>query len=217
MATEAENDSSNSATNGREEVPEDADATRASMLERVSAGDDRAWNTLYAKYYPMLLTWAQQHGAKGLTSEQIAADVLFILVRRMPSYNYDSSQSWRGYLRTILKRELWRNGRKMQREANAVSQSLLEIVQDTNAEESLVGLLAEERELVVEAAIREVQQHVSETTFRAWEMCVREDVAPAEVAAALSLKIGSVYQAHHRVSEKIKLRVEAMLRVQEDL
>ena len=41
-------------------------------------------------------------------------------------------------------------------------------------------------------------------TFRAFEMSVRDERAPADVAAALSITLKSVYNAKHRVLKRIR-------------
>ena len=58
--------------------------------------------------------WARQAGLKSPDDAELVQDVFTVLVQKLPEFNYDSQQSFRGWMRTIILNR-WRDRqRRMQ-------------------------------------------------------------------------------------------------------
>ena len=86
--------------------------TRATLLKNAGLGDEVAWVQLDELYRPMLKTWAVRAGAQPADADEAASEVLCVLVTFLRGFEYDASQSFRGYLRTMLRNQLSRLYRK---------------------------------------------------------------------------------------------------------
>src|SRR5262249_4326790 len=67
-------------------------------------------------YRPLLLTWLRRYSVRPQDADDLAQEVLEVVVREMPRFVYEPDKgTFRGWLRGILTnrlREFWRNERK---------------------------------------------------------------------------------------------------------
>jgi RNA polymerase sigma-70 factor, ECF subfamily len=76
--------------------------TPASLLQRLrQSGDTAAWDCFVHLYSPQLFQWALRTGLQEADAADLVQDVFAILVRQMPSFEYDPSKSFRSWLRAI--------------------------------------------------------------------------------------------------------------------
>src|SRR5262245_61661715 len=83
--------------------------TPASLLERLRRpGERKAWARLVAIYTPLLWSWAGRTGLQASDAADLIQAVFVTLLRTLPGFHYDSSRSFRRWLRTLAANR-WRD------------------------------------------------------------------------------------------------------------
>lgn len=180
--------------------------TNVSLLQRLrqpSAAE--AWERFVRLYTPLLLHWARKLGLQGEDAADLVQDVLVVLVRKMPEFQYQPGRSFRGWMRTVLMNK-WRD--RPHRGAPATLDSAME--PPAPAEEDAL----EEREYrlyILGRALRLMSEDFEAATWQAcWETVVCNRPA-AEVAAELGLTVNAVYLAKSRVLSRLRRDLEGLL------
>ncbi len=76
--------------------------TSETLLERLRRTDDeQAWRRFVELYAPLITRWAGLQGLDGDEAEDLSQDVLMVLIRKLPEFDYDRDKSFRAWLRTI--------------------------------------------------------------------------------------------------------------------
>lgn len=77
----------------------DGETTRPSLLRRVQSPHDcEAWREFQSVYQPLLELWYRRAGLNVEDAAELTQRVWLYLSRRMISYQYDASRSFRGWL-----------------------------------------------------------------------------------------------------------------------
>jgi RNA polymerase sigma-70 factor (ECF subfamily) len=172
--------------------------TKKSFVERLFAEHHSA---LQAFFYRRLKT---KHDAADLVQE-----VLVLLMQKLPEFDYDPSQSFRGWLRTVTLNK-WRDIRRLRRiavtEADAAAMPAGE-----DADAAKVFEEADYRQHVVKQALAVMQAEFQPATWKAcWEYMI--DGKPAEaVAKELGLTVNAVYLAKSRVLSRLREELAGLL------
>ena len=148
---------------------------------------------LRAPYTPLLLHWARRIGLQEQDAEDLVQDVLVVLVRKMPEFQYQPGRTFRGWMRTVLMNR-WRD--RPHRGAPAALDSVIEPVAQP-ADDDL-----EAREYRLYIMGRALQLMVADFEQVTWQACWDTVVLgrpAAEVAAALNISVNAVYLARSRV------------------
>lgn len=95
---------------GRTGVPVMADAepqTSKTLLSRLHTWRDQtAWRQFFAAYQPLLDRWARTSLRNPADVQDLTQTLWFELARRVRSFQYDSSGSFRGWLRSLYRSRL---------------------------------------------------------------------------------------------------------------
>ncbi len=102
------------------------ESTSTSLLRRLRQPADRqAWCRFVELYTPLIYHWGRRAGLSAEDAADLTQDVLVLLVRKLPEFEYDRHKSFRGWLRTITLNK-WREQRRRRTvPATSVSQSAL--------------------------------------------------------------------------------------------
>src|SRR5215470_6196124 len=83
--------------------------TSITLLERLrTPANQEAWGRFVDLYTPLLYHWAQKCGLQPCDAADLVQDVFAVLLYRLPNFTYDSSKSFRAWLRTVTV-NLWRD------------------------------------------------------------------------------------------------------------
>jgi RNA polymerase sigma-70 factor (ECF subfamily) len=83
--------------------------TRATLLQRLSSGDDAAWIEFVFLYREAIIRFCLSRAVQLSDAEDVAQTVLASLARRMPGFTYDPSRGrFRDYLFRCIRSELTR-------------------------------------------------------------------------------------------------------------
>jgi RNA polymerase sigma-70 factor (ECF subfamily) len=183
--------------------------TPMSLLERLRRPDDaRAWDQFIHLYTPLLYHWARRAGLQEADAADLVQEVLLVLFRKLPEFNYDHQRSFRGWLRTVTLNK-WRE-RQRRRDPLAAGNGA-ELAGVADASDMTEFEEAEYRRSVVQQALRVLQAEFPANTWKAFEEYVLADRPAEEVAAELRLRIGTVYAAKSRVLSRLRQYAAGLL------
>ena len=181
--------------------------TPLTLLERVRQSTDQAaWSSFVALYTPLLLYWARRSGLQEHDAADVVQEVFVILVRKLPEFQYDPQQSFRGWLRTVLL-NCCRSRFKKRTEVVPGGELPAE---RTAPDDSTLFTEAEYHTWLVARAVELLQAEFEPTTWKAsWETLVNGRPAP-DVAAELQISVNAVYLAKARVLSKLRRELDGL-------
>ena len=180
--------------------------TAVSLLERLrQPSAAAAWERFVRLYTTLLLHWARRLGLQDNDAADLVQDVLMVLVRKMPEFQYQPGRTFRGWMRTVLMNK-WRD--RPHRGAPAPLDSNIEpqAPMDNDALEE-----REYRLYVLGRALQLMADDFEPTTWQAcWETVVCGRPAK-DVADELGLSINAVYLAKSRALARLRRDLEGLL------
>ena len=184
-------------------------ATLLARLRQVPA-DQAAWRQFTECYGRKIYAWCRQWNLQEADAEDVTQNVLIKLAEKMRTFVYDPDKSFRAWLKTVA-RNAWSDywgGRK----AVAVGGSqAVEMLATVEAREDLVRRLDAEfnRELLEEAEAR-VRLRVTPRTWEAFARTAVQGQSGAEAAAALGMKVATVFVARSKVQKMLQEEVRKL-------
>jgi RNA polymerase sigma-70 factor (ECF subfamily) len=182
--------------------------TSPSLLARLRTSPQRqAWDRFVELYTPLLFAWAGRLGLTGHDAADLVQDVFTILVERLPEFQYNADQSFRAWLKTVL-RNRWRQ----QQRHRAVEKRVDAALDAVAGPDAVPELEAEEyRRHLVGRALALMEAEFQPQTWKAcWESVVHGRAA-AEVAAELGMTPNAVYLARSRVLRRLREELQGLL------
>ena len=181
-------------------------ATSVTLLQRLREPESAHWPRFVDLYTPLLLYWARRLGLGPADAADLIQDVLVILVRRMPSFEYRPGQSFRGWLRTVALNQWKHNRRKAGRLAATMESRPLAAPAGPDPFEE-----QEYARVMVHRGLDLIRGEFSPAAWEAFRRHVLDDLPAAEVAAALGLQVGTVYAAKSRVFRRLREELEGLV------
>ncbi len=183
-------------------------ATPRSLLERIRRNDARAWERLVGLYTPLLLHWCRRWGLR----QEDAVDVLQEVFRAVASHidgfrKKERGDTFRGWLRTILRSKVLDHFRRRQREPDGIGgtdaqRRFAQRPGPVEAEEA-AGEDNAERALL-HRALELIRGEFEERTWRAFWRTMVEGRSPREVGEELGMSPGAVRVAKSRVLHRLR-------------
>lgn len=166
--------------------------------------DQTAWRRLAERFHPLIAGFARRSGLPANECEDTAQEVLTAFFEAFRRGEYDAtkgrlSQWLFGFTRIHMLRAREKLARKHAHEVSSPGttfwsqQAADDTAADRHWEESLWQTCAE-------LARGEFQP----TTYRAFELVVRDGLSAAQAAELLGVNVKAVYNAKHRVLERIR-------------
>jgi RNA polymerase sigma factor (sigma-70 family) len=182
--------------------------TSETLLNRVRSAplDQDAWNEFVDRYGRRIYSWCRRWSLQEADAEDVTQDVLLRLAAKMRDFAYDSSRSFRGWLRTLA-HHAWSDflhDRKRSGRASGDSEAMRALEQ-IEARDDLTARLDEEfaRALLEEASNR-VRLRVQRHTWEAFHLTAVEGKSGAEVAALLGMQVATVFVARSKVQKMLQ-------------
>lgn len=193
-------------------MSEPADSrTPLTLLRQVAQdpADTAAWRAFVHRYGRKIYLWCRAWGLQDADAEDVTQNVLLEVARKMRTFRYDPSGSFRGWLKTLTHAAWyrWRKNRRRQ-ERNDGLLARTELLATAAAGADLEQRLHEEyeRELLEQATVF-VRQRVEPRTWEAFRLLALEGLSGIEVAARLEMKIDAVFVARSRVLKLLREEV----------
>jgi RNA polymerase sigma-70 factor (ECF subfamily) len=184
--------------------------TLLTRLRQVPA-DQAAWAQFTQRYGRKIYAWCRQWDLQEADAEDVTQNVLLKLAEKMQTFQYDREGSFRAWLKTVA-RHAWSDYLSGRKAAVAAGGSqAVELLHTVEAREDLVRRLDEEfdRELLDEAAAR-VRQRVTPRTWQAFERTAVQGQSGAEAAAALGMKVATVFVARSKVQKMLQEEIRKL-------
>jgi RNA polymerase sigma-70 factor, ECF subfamily len=180
----------------------DIHTTSATLLERLRAAhDEGAWGWFVDLYTPLLFSWARRCGETEADAADLVQEVFVTLVQTLPTFDYDRTQSFRGWLRVLLVNKLRDRLRRKVRLEKALEHRPADVELPDIAE---VFWEAEYHQELARQALRLMQAEFAPTTWKAcWETVVRGR-SRSEVAQDLGITENAVNIAKCRVLRRLR-------------
>jgi RNA polymerase sigma factor (sigma-70 family) len=174
--------------------------------------DQAAWSEFVARYGPRILQWCRGWGLQESDAQDVTQDVLLKLNGLMARFVYDSSGSFRGWLKTLA-HHAWRDLAVERRRSGlgVGDRRVSELLGSLQAGDGLLEQLdAEFRQEVMDRAIERVRRRVSERTWDAFRLTALEGLSGSAAAGRLEMKIARVYGARSEVKGMIREEVRKL-------
>jgi RNA polymerase sigma factor (sigma-70 family) len=192
-----------------DEVP----STRPSLLIRLrDPADGRAWAEFTEIYGPLVHRLARRRGLQEADAQDLAQEVFRAVAGAIERFDHDPARgSFRGWLsriaRNLIINLLAARRRQPRGTGDTDVHRLLEDRPDPAGEDSALFEVEYRRRLISWAAER-VRGEFSAAAWRAfWQVGV-EGRPPQEVAEALGMTLGTVYQYKSRAVVRIRREIE---------
>jgi RNA polymerase sigma-70 factor, ECF subfamily len=188
--------------------PQTSTGTSRSLLERVKADDPAAWERLVALYAPLVFHWCRRWDLQDQDVADICQDVFQAVVAHIDTFRKEKqSDTFRGWLRTILRNKVHDHFRRLGHEGRGVggtdAQRRFAQLPMGQPEEQDKTPREEERGLFYRA-LELVRCEFEERTWQAFWRTVIDGQVPKDVAADLHMSPGAVRVAKSRVLHRLR-------------
>jgi len=185
-------------------VTSNTSATLLSLLRQMPP-DQAAWAQFTERYGRKIYAWCRQWNLQEADAEDVTQAVLMKLAEKMRTFEYDSTKSFRAWLKTVS-RHAWSDFLSSLKAVVAAGGSQAhEFLQAVAARDDLFRRLDDEfdRELLDEAMAR-VRLRVTPRTMDAFERTALKGQSGAEVGQALGMKVATVFVAKSKVQKMLQ-------------
>lgn len=174
--------------------------TSPSLLLELSAPENEvAWERFVRTYTPLLYHWSTEIGLQEADALDLVQDVLLLLVKKFPEFQYDCKRSFRGWLRTVTLNK-WRETLRNRRAVLQADELLARLpgrCDEWFGEEEF-------RIHVARRALGLLQSDFHEETWKAfWQHVVVGKPAPI-VAREFGMTSGAIYAAKVRILARLQ-------------
>jgi RNA polymerase sigma factor (sigma-70 family) len=186
-------------------VPE----TNVSLLGRLSEfpANQGAWHDFVSIYGAHLLEWSKRSGLQEADAEDVTQLILLRLARVMRTFEYDSNQSFRAWLRTVAQ-HVWHDFVRTKRNTRWKmvndEQTLFTLEAEQDFTHSIETAYDEE---MLRKSFDSVRLRVHPQTWEAFRLTTLQEQPSQEVAERLGMKLSLVYKAKSNI---LKLLQEEM-------
>jgi RNA polymerase sigma-70 factor (ECF subfamily) len=198
-------------------MPEfDGSATHVSLLLRLghNPSDQAAWEEFVDRYGAKMHAWCRAWGLQEADAQDVTQAVLAKLASLLRRFSYDPSQSFRGWLRTLVNNACRDFIADRRRSIGAVATGAaneVELIQTVEARDDLARRLEAEFDLeLLEEAQRRVRQRVAPRTWEAYRLTAIEGLSGAEAAGRLGMKIAAVFVSRSNTTKQLQCELKAL-------
>jgi RNA polymerase sigma-70 factor, ECF subfamily len=198
------------------EGPRSSTATSRSLLDRIKAGDEAAWDRLVGLYAPLVFRWCRRWDLPEQEVADVLQDVFQAVATHIAGFRKDrAGDTFRGWLRTIARNKVRDHYRKLGREPGGEggTDAQLRFAQLPTAgtpEEDLAAEDDSDRHLFGRA-LEAIRCEFEDRTWRAFWRTAVDGLAPRDVAPELGMTPGAVRVAKSRVLRRFREELGELL------
>jgi RNA polymerase sigma-70 factor (ECF subfamily) len=194
-------------TDGSVEESRSSDATSSTLLVRIKAKDQQAWERFVELYGPLVYCWCRRFGLQEADAEDVSQDVFRTVAESIAGYHHEEKgDSFRGWLRTVTRTRVLDFFRQKARGAHAVGGSDAQAqwleVPDIEADSGSTD--EEDKLILVRRAIDLVLDNCKEENRQAFLRVVIAGNHPSDVAQDLGMTVNAVYVAKSHILRRIR-------------
>ena len=180
------------------------------MLRLKKAEDQEAWERFVQLYTPLLFYWAQRTGLQTQDARDLVQEILTIVFRKIPHFNYDPGKSFRSWLRTVTMNKHREFCRKKTISRNAATGSILNQVIDPKMSPESTWDLSYHRSLFA-TAMKGLEKEFRPRTWQALCRFVLEHRPAAEISAETGVSVWTIYAAKSRLLARLRDELDGLL------
>jgi RNA polymerase sigma-70 factor, ECF subfamily len=189
--------------------PPSSGATSRSLLERVQADDESAWEKLVGLYGPLVYRWLRRWDLPEHEAADVFQDVFQALAKHIAGFRKEKAgDTFRGWLRRITDNKVRDHFRKLGRqpggEGGTEAQLRLASLPDLGSAEGDDSVAGHEEAGLLRAAVELIRGEFEARTWQAFWLTAVEAKSPAEVAGDLGMSAGAVRVAKSRVLKRLR-------------
>ncbi|MEZ6115609.1 MAG: sigma-70 family RNA polymerase sigma factor [Pirellulaceae bacterium] len=181
--------------------------TSSSLLIRLQSVQDKdAWQRFVRIYTPLILKWAGQQGLPSDDAADLVQDVMAVLVRKLPTFQYDAKLRFRNWLKTVTLNKL--NDRWRRKQLPLADASLSGLA-DASADDAFW-----ETEYRCEVVLRAMELMRCDFQPTTWEACRRYilgEATPDQLAAEYNISVWTIYSAKSRIIKRLRNELDGLL------
>lgn len=186
------------------------ETTSVNLLRKLkSPNSDAAWERFTDLYVPLIYYWSRQHGLNSDDASDLVQDVLSTLVIKLPDFEYDARQRFRGWLHTVTLNRARDWERRQKNRAGTGHSSFMERLPETSPPDLFDEV--EYRAYLVERARRLIAAEFEPLTWDACWKYVTENQSAEQVAANLGISANAVRVAKCRVLKRLREELAGLL------
>jgi RNA polymerase sigma-70 factor (ECF subfamily) len=190
--------------------PEGAgDATSVTLLERVRARDQAAWERFVHLYTPLVYRWCRQAGLQEADAADVGQEVFRAVAGAIAQFRRDRpGDTLRGWLYVITRRKLHdfarREGGACHGAGGSDAQRRLQQLAEAESDPASADTEHEDQRLVCRRAMEILLADCEERTRQAFWRVVVEGQPAAGVAQDLGLTVNAVYVLKSRLLRRLR-------------
>jgi RNA polymerase sigma-70 factor (ECF subfamily) len=189
--------------------------TSVSLLESLKPdGNPEAWTRLVELYGPLIRRWLVRHGARADDVDDVAQEVLTVVVRRLPEFHHEHAGAFRGWLRAITAncvRDYWRRANRQP--IGIGGSDFGQFLNEWEDPQSALSQLwnREHDQHVTHYLIERIKPQFSDKTWAIFERFALEGNSADEVAREFGTTANAVFIAKSRVMSKFRQLAQGLL------
>ena len=171
--------------------------------------DQNAWEKFVQLYTPLMFHWARKVGLQQSDAADLVQDVLSIVFRRLPEFQYDTSGSFRGWLRMVTLNKFREKKRKRVTEVSIASNSVLEQIASLQRAESTWDL--DYGQMLLQQTMELMESDFQPGTWQALRAVMAEGMTVDQAAEATGVSIWTIYSAKARLMKRLREELKGLL------
>lgn len=189
-------------------------STDISLLSRLrrSSCDETAWREFVERYGKQIFLWCENRGLQANDAEDVTQQVLIRISKYLRTFQYDSSLSFRGYLRRATENSI--KDFQKQNNRREYAQGGSELMDWMKTVEARVDLLERLRGVfdieVLEEAMARVRERVNDARWHAWYLTSIKQRNSSDVACELGMSIAVLYSAKNTIGKLVRDEVQLL-------
>ena len=170
--------------------------TPATLLHRLcNQPVSNDWERFVQLYTPLLRRWAVRLGVIEHSVEDLLQELFVLLIRKLPEFHYDPSQSFRAWLWTVFRHTVLAWRKRLPEAALALDQ----LEELTSPDSIAEATEAEYRRYLLSRIVQIVQTDFPARTWQMFQQVAIEGRPGMEVAREFGVTVNTVYLARSRV------------------
>lgn len=190
----------------------DAPSTNVCLLELLgeSVRTEAAWKRFVEIYGPVIFDWCRHCKLQDADARDVTQETLLRLAHYLPAFEYNPSQRFRGWLKTIVHHcvcdwvaERWRVA------PGSGDTGVLKLLESQPAREELVERLEHQfdRELL-HLAMERVRDRVEPLTWQVFELLALQQLSGVEVARRTGMKVATAFASRSKVQRLLRAEID---------
>jgi RNA polymerase sigma-70 factor (ECF subfamily) len=178
-------------------------------------GDAAAWRKIMDIYLPLIRRWVAPHVAQQADADDLVQEVLTTIVDDLARFRHNQrSGAFRAWLRSTTVHRLhryWRSQRNsFQASGGDDVLKILHQLEDPESPQSRAWDDEHDRH-VAQSLLETIRLEFQYPTWRAFELQVRDGLAPADAAQELGMTVNATLIAKSRVLKRLRQKASGLI------